>query len=188
MPKLTDLSPEQRLALYDYRAEWLKLELKPDPEIRTWKAQLLADWLEAKYFWTHWQEGPRNYLLQRIRNQYGPTWLDKLKESEFDQPLFSFDEIVAELSKYSYEDLDEMETLKSGQYSNLKIKTPHYAVWLDRSSITAYFDALGDDAPTRVVIVVAPTGARLGCYLASGENDGYNSYRHNILQQENQRS
>ena len=61
---LEALSEEQRAALTAFREE----------HGRTWKSTLHAGWLRAAY------PGP----LQQIRNEFGPSWLNKLTPADFD--------------------------------------------------------------------------------------------------------
>jgi hypothetical protein len=68
-PTLYDLSPEERDALLAFAAQ----------HGRYWKKALLDGWLVARY------PGP----LQRIRNSFGPVWLDQLRlpnEARKEQP------------------------------------------------------------------------------------------------------
>ncbi len=64
-PALSDLPPDLLKALVDFRAE----------NGRSWKRTLLAGWLRAAF--------PGE--LQRLRNDFGPEWLTRIKESEFER-------------------------------------------------------------------------------------------------------
>lgn len=61
MPKIP--TPEQVEALKAYAAY----------HGRNWKSQLHADWMKAGSAW----DGPY-YLLQQVRNSFGPTWLNNM--------------------------------------------------------------------------------------------------------------
>lgn len=78
---LTDLNPERRDALHEYRLYFLSL---PSTKGESWKKQLLQDWLVARYFW---KRSDLDMFLQQIRNNYGPSWLSGLKEPEFEWTL-----------------------------------------------------------------------------------------------------
>jgi hypothetical protein len=60
------LNPEQQETIALYAQE----------KGRNWKSQLLDEWLVASYRWNH---PDKSYLLQQVRNQFGPTWLKKVK-------------------------------------------------------------------------------------------------------------
>ncbi|NJM67495.1 MAG: hypothetical protein HC851_18385 [Acaryochloris sp. RU_4_1] len=62
---INDLTLEQQKALRLYAQE----------KGKTWKQNLADDWLRAAYRWGH---PDKSYLLQQIRNQYGPSWLADL--------------------------------------------------------------------------------------------------------------
>lgn len=64
-PALSDLPPDLLKALVDFRAE----------NGRSWKRTLLAGWLRAAF--------PGE--LQRLRNDFGPEWLTRIKDSEFER-------------------------------------------------------------------------------------------------------
>ena len=66
----SDVNPLSELEAEDLRA---LVEFKAQRNAG-WKFALLAGWERAKY------AGP----LQRIRNQYGPAWLAKVKDAHFD--------------------------------------------------------------------------------------------------------
>lgn len=61
---LDALSPAQRTALLDFR----------EKHGRNWKSVLHAGWLKAAY----------PGALQQIRNQFGPSWLEKLTPADFE--------------------------------------------------------------------------------------------------------
>ncbi len=63
-----DLTKDQLLALRDY-ANWAG---------KDWKQNLSADWLRAGSDWP----GSRYPLLQQVRNQLGPKWLDTFELRE----------------------------------------------------------------------------------------------------------
>ena len=68
-PKCDDLNMEQLIALRDY-ADWAG---------KDWKDKLLSDWMRAGSDWPEASE--RYHLLQQIRNQHGPSWLEAIKLS-----------------------------------------------------------------------------------------------------------
>ena len=56
------LSNEQQEAIFLYATE----------KGNNWKEQLASDWMRAVYNWNH---PDKSYLLQQVRNQFGPRWL-----------------------------------------------------------------------------------------------------------------
>ena len=60
---LSELEPQEREAIIQFRQE----------HGRRWKHQLLQGWMRAAF------PGP----LQRIRNNYGPEWLVRVKDADF---------------------------------------------------------------------------------------------------------
>jgi hypothetical protein len=57
-----NLSNEQQEAIFLYATE----------KGNNWKEQLASDWMRAAYNWNH---PDKSYLLQQVRNQFGPRWL-----------------------------------------------------------------------------------------------------------------
>jgi hypothetical protein len=64
-PSLSQLPPDLLEALVKFRSE----------NGRAWKHKLLSGWLRAAF--------PGE--LQRLRNEFGPEWLTRVKDSEFDK-------------------------------------------------------------------------------------------------------
>lgn len=64
-PSLSDLTPEQRQALVDFRRQYGN----------NWKYKLLGMWANG-----HDERLNNGALLRRIRNNFGPSWLSNLKE------------------------------------------------------------------------------------------------------------
>jgi hypothetical protein len=60
---LSELDPQEREAIIQFRQE----------HGRRWKHHLLQGWMRAAF------PGP----LQRIRNNFGPEWLVRVKEADF---------------------------------------------------------------------------------------------------------
>jgi hypothetical protein len=79
MSHLSELNPEQAEAL----TLWRKYQLEQRGEIR-WKGALKDAWMTGKY--PAWDRPDLNCYLQQIRNKYGPAFLNRLNDVDFELP------------------------------------------------------------------------------------------------------